>query len=270
MPIVTNGERFHRLTVLSRAEGRESRFYEFICDCGIRTVKSIYDVRRGYTKSCGCLHRETSAVNGATPRTKQVVDMLGQRFGRLAVVSRAGANKHGTATWLCRCDCGAEKVISANHLRMGNTASCGCAYRERAAVRPAARRAWSNAYVKGRARSDPRYALNRRMIQLLHATMRARNGKKSGRWEELVGYTIEQLAAHLRTTMPVGFSWQDFMDGKLHIDHRTPLAAFNFETATDLDFRRAWALDNLQLLPEPDNLAKADKLDGPFQPSLCF
>lgn len=153
---------------------------------------------------------------------------------------------------------------------MGNTASCGCAYRERAAVRPAERRAWSNEYVKGRARTDPRYALNRRMIQLLHTTMRARNGRKSGRWEELVGYTIDTLHAHLQGTMPVGYTWDDFMAGRLHVDHKTPLSAFNFETAEDLDFQRAWALTNLQLLPGPDNLSKADKLDGPFQPSLCF
>lgn len=70
--------------------------------------------------------------------------------------------------------------------------------------------------------------------------------------------------------MPKGYTWADFMAGRLHIDHKVPLAAFNFTTSEDLDFKRAWALSNLQLLPEADNIAKSDSLDGPFQPSLGF
>lgn len=32
--------------------------------------------------------------------------------------------------WLCRCDCGGEKVVSQNMLAAGKTASCGCLRRE--------------------------------------------------------------------------------------------------------------------------------------------
>lgn len=54
------------------------------------------------------------------------LDLVGQRYGRLTVVSLSGRTRHGIALWLCKCDCGTKKVIIHNHLRSGNTKSCGC------------------------------------------------------------------------------------------------------------------------------------------------
>lgn len=57
----------------------------------------------------------------------KVVDMTGQKFGKLTVIKRAENDKHGKAQWLCQCDCGSEpKVISGAALRRGLTVSCGC------------------------------------------------------------------------------------------------------------------------------------------------
>jgi hypothetical protein len=56
-----------------------------------------------------------------------MVKLAGQRFGRLVALSYAGSSKHGQSTWLCRCDCGQEKVALGSNLRRGRTASCGCA-----------------------------------------------------------------------------------------------------------------------------------------------
>jgi hypothetical protein len=53
-------------------------------------------------------------------------DLVGQRFGRLTAVSKAGTNKYRYTLWLCRCDCGNEHVVSSNALRYGSTQSCGC------------------------------------------------------------------------------------------------------------------------------------------------
>jgi len=53
-------------------------------------------------------------------------DMTGKKFGRLTVISRAGRNKYGYATWNCLCDCGNTVVVSGKSLRDGNTKSCGC------------------------------------------------------------------------------------------------------------------------------------------------
>lgn len=57
---------------------------------------------------------------------RPVINIAGQRFGRLVVVSMAALNKKG-ALWLCRCDCGGKKTVPGQHLRGGYVWSCGCA-----------------------------------------------------------------------------------------------------------------------------------------------
>jgi hypothetical protein len=61
---------------------------------------------------------------------RPIIDLTGQRFGRLTVlrlegthVSRGGS-REGTL-WRCRCDCGKETVVYGRNLRWGNTTSCG-------------------------------------------------------------------------------------------------------------------------------------------------
>lgn len=61
----------------------------------------------------------------------RVVDISGVRYGRVVVLSRASNNRHGRTQWLCRCDCGVEKVIASAELRAGKTISCGCWVAER-------------------------------------------------------------------------------------------------------------------------------------------
>jgi len=41
-----------------------NRQWHFKCDCGKETVARVIDVERNVKLSCGCLRRETSAVNG--------------------------------------------------------------------------------------------------------------------------------------------------------------------------------------------------------------
>lgn len=57
-------------------------------------------------------------------------NILGERYGRLVVIKQAGKDKHGGYLWLCKCDCGNERVILANSLLCGKTQSCGCYSRE--------------------------------------------------------------------------------------------------------------------------------------------
>lgn len=56
----------------------------------------------------------------------KIIDLTNIKFGRLEVIEFAGINKHHQATWLCKCDCGNEKIIRGNSLRRGITKSCGC------------------------------------------------------------------------------------------------------------------------------------------------
>lgn len=53
------GQKIGMLTAVSLVERRESRNHLWLwkCECGGESVSGIRDVRKGHTKSCGCLHK---------------------------------------------------------------------------------------------------------------------------------------------------------------------------------------------------------------------
>jgi hypothetical protein len=61
----------------------------------------------------------------------RLVDLVGNRFGRLVVVDRA-VDSHSPRhpKWKCECDCGKTKTVVGCNLRSGATKSCGCLARE--------------------------------------------------------------------------------------------------------------------------------------------
>lgn len=56
----------------------------------------------------------------------KINDLTGMRFGNQIAISRAGRNNWRGTTWLCRCDCGNEHVVSSQKLLSGKSKSCGC------------------------------------------------------------------------------------------------------------------------------------------------
>jgi len=72
-------------------------------------------------KSCGCINKE------------KILDLTGQRFGRLTVLQNAGrklaiGGKKEYIYWLCQCDCGNTCETTAANLKCGNSKSCGCLF----------------------------------------------------------------------------------------------------------------------------------------------
>ena len=63
----------------------------------------------------------------------KLIDLTGQRFGRLTVLRRdESVSGHGkTSKWICQCDCGNIKSIDSYSLRLGPTTSCGCYQKEK-------------------------------------------------------------------------------------------------------------------------------------------
>lgn len=59
----------------------------------------------------------------------RLVDITGQKFGRLTVIRRA-KNKGRRTCWECLCACGQVKDIRFDDLRHGRTKSCGCLPKE--------------------------------------------------------------------------------------------------------------------------------------------
>lgn len=63
-----------------------------------------------------------SLLWGCYPEHMKLIDISGQRFGRLVVVAKAPEAR----MWRCLCDCGHEKSVTGPNLRSGSTSSCGC------------------------------------------------------------------------------------------------------------------------------------------------
>ena len=112
------GLRFGRLTVETYLGS--SRF-KCRCECGQETIVDSCSLRKGHTRSCGCLSRELISK-------RSLHDLTGLKFGNLTVVSRAKSSdgEIKVVMWNCICDCGKSTIVRANDLRSGNTKSCGC------------------------------------------------------------------------------------------------------------------------------------------------
>lgn len=101
---------------------REKR-YGILCVCSCGNVTFI-DKRNlnnnNPTKSCGCLRKLNSLQN-------KVKDFSGRRFGKLTIIklfSDVGSGK--PKEWICRCDCGNERIATIGSLTSRQNPSCGC------------------------------------------------------------------------------------------------------------------------------------------------
>lgn len=60
----------------------------------------------------------------------KLIDITGQRFGRLTVIKRSTPIGISPIKWRCQCDCGNICDITARNLKSGITQSCGCLHKE--------------------------------------------------------------------------------------------------------------------------------------------
>jgi hypothetical protein len=111
------GEKFGRLVVISEAKKKDNQWHTYWncqCDCGNISIIPTGSLKRGLTRSCGCLRKE------------QYKDITGQRFGRLIALKIIATSNQRSHIWECQCDCGNIKNIDGAVLRKGATKSCGC------------------------------------------------------------------------------------------------------------------------------------------------
>lgn len=55
------------------------------------------------------------------------IDLVGAESGRLTAISPLAARASDRSVmWLCRCDCGCERIVSSSQFRSGIVTSCGC------------------------------------------------------------------------------------------------------------------------------------------------
>ena len=104
-----------KLTVLEEAGTgiKGNRLWKVRCECGNELLANDNTLKQHVMTTCGC--------------TDKAEDIVGKRFGMLTVLSRATNNSNGVARYLCRCDCGNEKIVPRTTLfHKTRVPSCGC------------------------------------------------------------------------------------------------------------------------------------------------
>ena len=63
---------------------------------------------------------------GIVCRRRDRADLTGRRFGALVVVGLHDKDVHGQTRWLCRCDCGGERVVKRFRLTRARWRATAC------------------------------------------------------------------------------------------------------------------------------------------------
>lgn len=197
------GNRYGKLIVTGRALDTKDRtkvFWNCTCDCGNIRIVSGQFLRSNKATSClSCREKPKRNRKGKPNPTggKRLKNEVGNRYGRLTVVSYAGtrSNGRGGAMWLCRCDCGNETVVFSGVLRDKTTRSCGCLRRELSTSRLSTQNGLSQ---------TQEYKTWRGMITRCHGDANARdraNYQERGivvcdRWKESFHNFLEDMGKH--------------------------------------------------------------------------
>jgi hypothetical protein len=123
-----------------------------------------------------------------------------------------------------------------------------------------------NLRTKKRFQTNSKLRINRSMSGYIAYSLKG--NKENQHWETLIGYSLKELIKHLEKLFKPGMTWNNY--GEWHIDHIIPVSVHNFTKPEHRDFKRCWALKNLQPMWAKDNLRKQAKINKHFQPSLLL
>lgn len=108
------------LDIIPPDEEHEVTFALCQCCCGTIKEVNLKNIRRGYSKDCGCGRNKTIGELFSK-------DLVGQKFGRLLVVEDLEErSRTGHKLYRCKCDCGNEAILKTNFLTTLHVSSCGC------------------------------------------------------------------------------------------------------------------------------------------------
>ena len=127
------GKTFGYLTVIEETEKRtanRSIIWKCRCKCGNECEVDGYSLRKGNTKSCGCLQKEkVSQMMKEKYKKYREENIINQKFDMLTVIKDTGKRTSDEkAIYLCLCECGRYCERTGNYLIRKNycTKSCGC------------------------------------------------------------------------------------------------------------------------------------------------
>ena len=154
----------------------------------------------------------------------KLIDMLGTKYGRLTIVSRA-KNTETRSVWNCVCDCGNTLSVQGKKLRSGHTKSCGCIRKETSSKQGKANAKHGLSRTRGYARYHSRL---REIAEI----------RQRPKWADL------KKIMEIYVNRPEGY----------HVDHIIPLRG---KLVSGLHVE-----SNLQYLPALENMKKHNKFIG--------
>lgn len=124
-------------------------------------------------------------------------------------------------------------------------------------VKKSKKRQYNNGYEKDRKLRDPAFKLKRNCSRLInHALKGFKNGASI---VEYLPYTMQELKQHLENKFDDKMSWTNY-GIYWHIDHIYPQSLLPYVSMEDNNFKKCWALENLQPLEAVENMKKSNKL----------
>lgn len=114
---------------------------------------------------------------------------------------------------------------------------------------------YMNRYYKQLRKESPKYRLDCNMGTLIYQSLKEKKGGR--RWETLVDYTLKGLTEHLESQFDENMDWENY-GSFWHIDHIKPRSLFRYTFAEDPEFKKCWALENLQPLERIANIRKSN------------
>lgn len=112
-----------------------------------------------------------------------------------------------------------------------------------------------NEYLKRVLKENPQKRLRHNFAAQLRQHLKSKNGNHVF---DLVGYSVEELRAHLESQFKPGMNWGNY-GTHWHIDHKKPVSWFQYSSSTDQSFIECWSLNNLQPLEKHLNLSKSNR-----------
>ena len=120
------GKKYGMLIVIEPYYNHKTKGMRWLCkcDCGNYYTPYGFNLRNGMTTHCGCQTKRKQSL-------AKIIDIAGNRYGRLVAIENTGKKKNNNFIWKCKCDCGKIVDVPTGLLTTGNTRSCGCINIER-------------------------------------------------------------------------------------------------------------------------------------------
>ncbi len=122
-------------------------------------------------------------------------------------------------------------------------------------------------YFKDRLKRDKKFHVSGNIRSYISGVLSKRSNRKKEvrKWEEHLGYKVEELIKHLEKQFEPWMTWENYgkykvgEEKKWHIDHIKPVSSFSFTSYNDPGLKECWALENLQPKEAVENIKKGNR-----------